>query len=585
MSSIQYTSRTYDSILADINSDTILVDKPDWSKKMIASLGDAISMWNNAAANNTLLRTAFTRRNVQLLLELIDYYLSPQSTATGTILFYFPGSVSFPFTIAVDDLVALTAGTTSVASKRFEARAAANVTDVSEVFAPAAVNTGADTITVTRDFTTGEKVRFTTVTTLPAPLQLNTDYYVIRVDATTIKVALNLTDAYAGTQINLTTQGVGNHTISLYSVGVTCYQQQTKDTVIIGTSDGSTEWQEFDLPDIDILENTLIITINSVAWTKVDTFVDSTSTDKHYRLFYNNDNSSVIQFGNGTYGEIPGVFDIEADYAVGGGSDSNVTTINSVNIYGGTDSNVNAVNNPGSLTGGDDPEDIEQAKILGPLLLKTRDRFVTAADGEALALAYGGISQVKVIKNAFGVLSARVLCIANGGGNLSVATKTALQAYLIDRTISESIDVRVQDLTITSTNVTSAAKLLNGYTWAGGVQDHFRLGWKLFLSEAGKEIYDDYLSNGVDSARALINTIFSESYTSTDNTQIIQFLNNFALYYRKIGTTIQESEVFGFIQANTFGVDYMTITVPALPVVLAADEITTPGTLTLPEIP
>lgn len=580
---IQYTSRTYESILADINSDNKLVDKPNWWKRMIADLGDKISLWNNALANNLLLSTAYTRSNVLELCKLIDYELTSQSTATGTILFYFPGTVSFPFTIAKADLVALTTGTSTVASKRFEARSSENVTAITEVFAPGAVNTGADTITVVRDFTTGEKVRFTTVTTLPAPLQLTTDYWIIRVDATTIQVALSLSDAYAGTEINLTTQGVGNHTVHLYSVGVTCYQQQTKDTVIIGESDGTTEWQEFDLADLDVLEDTLIITINSVTWTKVDTFVDSGVTDKHYRLFYNNDNSSLIQFGNGTYGEIPGAFEIQADYAVGGGSDSNITVTDSINVYGGADSNVNGVSNPASLTGGDDPQDLEEAKILGPLLLKTRERFVTGDDGAALALAYGGISQTKVRDNQFGLGSAQVLCIANGGGNLSAAAKTALQSYLIDRTILESIDVRVQDVTITSTNVTSAAKLLSGYTWSGGVENHFRLGWKLFLSEAGKEIYDDYLSNGVDSARVLINTIFSESYTSSDNAQIINFLDNLVNYYRLIGISIQESEAMAFM-SFCLGVDYLTISIPAFPVVLAESEITTPGTLILTEI-
>jgi len=461
---IQYTSRTYDSILADLNSDPELVDKPAWSKKKTAYLGDMLSLINNATANNVLLRPCFTRKNGKLILELIDYELTPQSTASGTVLFYFPGTVVFPFTIAVEDLVALTSGTTLVSSKRFEARAAVNVTAVTEVFAPAAVNTGADTITVARDFTTGEKVRFTTVTTLPAPLALLTDYYVIRVNATTIKIATSLVNAYAGTAIDLTTQGVGNHTVHLYSVGVTCYQQQTKDSVTIGTSDGTTEWQKFNLPDIDILEDTLVVTINAVTWTKVDTFVDSILTNTHYRLFYNNDNSAFIQFGNGTYGAIPGAFDISAAYAVGGNSDSNVTVADKIKIYGGADTNVNGASNPASLTGGDDPQDLEESKILGPLLLKARNRFVTTTDGEALALAYGGSSQVKVLKNYYGVGSSRMLCIADGGGNLSGAVQTALQIHLIDRTQLESIDVRVNDLTITATNVTSTAKLLNGYT-------------------------------------------------------------------------------------------------------------------------
>lgn len=580
---IQYTSRTFASILADINNDADLVDKPNWFKRLIAGLGDLFSLNLNATANNLLLETAYTRENVLRLLELIDYQLVPQTTSSGALTFYFPGSVVFPFTIAIDDLVGLTAGTTSVSSKRFEGRAVVNVVSVAENFAPAAVNTGTDVITVTRDFTTGEKVRFTTTNTLPSPLATGTDYYVINVSATEIKVATSLANALAGTNIDLTTQGVGTHTITLYCVDVTCYQQQTVDSYIAGESDGLTEWQSFDLKDIDVLEDTVVVEINSVQWTKVDTFVDSISTDKHYRILYYSDNSSKIEFGNGTYGAIPGAFDVYVSYAIGGNSDSNISSLNRINIYGGADSNVNAVANLETFTGGSDPETIAEAKRLGPLLLKARNRFVTTDDGIALASAYSGIATANVVKNFYGVLSAKVVCIANGGGNPSGAIQTALQQYLIDRTVLEGIDVRVENTTITSTAVTSAAKVLTGYTWAQ-VLPWFRLGWKLFLSESGQEIYDDYLSNGVDSARTLINTIFLESYTSADNTQIQNFMAGFTA--RAIGENdIQESDAFAFLAGRTIGVDYMTITLPAFPIALADDEITTYGALTLTEIP
>ena len=49
---ISYTSRTFESILQDINDDDELIDKPNWFKRLIAGVGDVVSMWNNAAANN-----------------------------------------------------------------------------------------------------------------------------------------------------------------------------------------------------------------------------------------------------------------------------------------------------------------------------------------------------------------------------------------------------------------------------------------------------------------------------------------------------------------------------------------------------
>jgi hypothetical protein len=579
----QYTSKTFESLLNDINNDSELVDKPNWWKRGICGIGDVIAMWNNALANNLFLRTAYTRRNVQLLLELIDYQMTPHTTANGNVIFYIKGSASFPFTVQKENIVALTTGSITVSSKRYEARSNVTVNAVDETFTSTEVNTTNDTITVTRDYTTGEKVRFTTTNTLPLPLAIDTDYYVIRVDATTIKIATSISNAYAGTQIDLTSGGTGTHTIHLYSFITTLYQQQTKDQFSVGVSDGVSGFQEFDLSDKDILEDTLQIEVNSFAWTKVETWIDSAITDKHYRLFYNTDNTAKIQFGDGVnFGAIPPVFDIYVNYAYGGNAESNVTVVNRVNIYGGSDSNIEGVSNSGSLTGGADPQLIENAKILGPALLKARNRFVTSPDGEALALAYGGIALVGIIKNKYGPLSCKVVCITTGGGNPSAAIKTALQQYLIDRTILESIDVRVEDTTITSTNVTSAVKVLPGYAWSG-IEDYFRLAWKLFFSETGQEIKDDYISNGIESAIELINNYFTESFGETDYTQIRTLLDN--LEPRQIGDTIQEDDAIAYIRSSIAGIDYMTITLPAFPISLVNDEITTDGILTLTEIP
>lgn len=232
--------------------------------------------------------------------------MAQQTTSSGNLFFYISGSTSFPFTVTAANLIGITPGSSSVTSKRFEARAGVTIAAVSETFAPGAVNTGTDIITVTRNFATGEKVRFSTTTTLPVPLVAATDYYVIRYSATQIRISTTLAYAYAGTYIDLTTQGVGTHTIALYTKTVAVYQQETKPQVSLGVSDGITEWQEFKLPDLTVLAATLVITINSVVWTQVTTFVDSILTDTVYRFFYDSDNSARIQFGNGTYGAIPG---------------------------------------------------------------------------------------------------------------------------------------------------------------------------------------------------------------------------------------------------------------------------------------
>jgi hypothetical protein len=79
------------------------------------------------------------------------------------------------------------------------------------------VSAAADTLTLTAHaYQTGDgPVRFTTTDTLPDPLATGTDYWLVRVDADTIKVATTFANAMAGTPtvVDLTDAGTGTHTI------------------------------------------------------------------------------------------------------------------------------------------------------------------------------------------------------------------------------------------------------------------------------------------------------------------------------------------------------------------------------------
>jgi microcystin-dependent protein len=76
--------------------------------------------------------------------------------------------------------------------------AAVGTGNVIETIASSSVSTGDDTFTVesnTNKWITGMAVQLTTTNTLPTGLSLNTTYYVIRVDSTTIKFASSLENA------------------------------------------------------------------------------------------------------------------------------------------------------------------------------------------------------------------------------------------------------------------------------------------------------------------------------------------------------------------------------------------------------
>lgn len=88
---------------------------------------------------------------------------------------------------------------------------------VAESFASSSVTPATDIITVTANaarWITGMKVRMTSTGIFPSGLAAATDYFVIRVSATVIKLATSLANALAGTAIDIATTGNGTHTLT-----------------------------------------------------------------------------------------------------------------------------------------------------------------------------------------------------------------------------------------------------------------------------------------------------------------------------------------------------------------------------------
>jgi hypothetical protein len=69
-------------------------------------------------------------------------------------------------------------------------------------------------LTYAQDWQSFTKVQFTTTTTLPTGLSLATDYWLVRVSATTARVATSFANAIAGTVIAFTNAGTGTHTLT-----------------------------------------------------------------------------------------------------------------------------------------------------------------------------------------------------------------------------------------------------------------------------------------------------------------------------------------------------------------------------------
>ena len=96
-------------------------------------------------------------------------------------------------------------------------REATYLTTISDAtIATTDVDDSTDIITVAIDIPTGTKVQFSTTDTLPTGLSTDTDYWVIRESASTIKVADSYLKAWQDTNVDLTDNGTGTHTITAY---------------------------------------------------------------------------------------------------------------------------------------------------------------------------------------------------------------------------------------------------------------------------------------------------------------------------------------------------------------------------------
>jgi hypothetical protein len=105
------------------------------------------------------------------------------------------------------------------------------VTAVTTTTAQTVINTNTFTassssgllLTYTNDWQSFTKVQFTTTGTLPTGLSLATDYWLVRVSATTARVATSFANAIAGTVVAFTDAGSGTHTLTFqlprYSTG------------------------------------------------------------------------------------------------------------------------------------------------------------------------------------------------------------------------------------------------------------------------------------------------------------------------------------------------------------------------------
>lgn len=236
----------------------------------------------------------------------------------------------------------------------------------------------------------------------------------------------------------------------------------------LGSSDG-TDAQTFTFAQFPVIDDDNIeVTVNESGvdqvYARVDNFLNSSSTDRHYTLVFDDDGAGVVTFGNGTNGKIPpaGVNNIRAVYRtmddVDGNVGSNTITVNRSGV-----AFLSSLSNPRAAGGydireGSTDEDLARLKVAGPAQLRVRKRAVSTEDTEVMAAAFVAsdgskpVSRALAIEESFGPKTVE-LVVVGPGGNPVDASKLSEIADFFNGTADEE-GVLVLNHQLTPTNFT-----------------------------------------------------------------------------------------------------------------------------------
>lgn len=200
--------------------------RADWNKNFLPTTAAAAGEWHCLArgAGNPAADSLFNTGTNLTFNQVLD------TTANGTPILHggnvYPdykhivnasgfsaAATTMPSVLMLVDLLGYIR-VTSVTTTTSQA-----ITNTLSAFSTFTADTGTEQLTSTGSLGFANlfpytRVQVSTTTTLPAPLAAATDYYVIKVNDTTIKLATSYANAVAGTAIDITTTGTGTHTLN-----------------------------------------------------------------------------------------------------------------------------------------------------------------------------------------------------------------------------------------------------------------------------------------------------------------------------------------------------------------------------------
>lgn len=135
-------------------------------------------------------------------------------------------------------------------------------------------------------------------------------------------------------------------------------------------------------------------------WTEVSTFIDSESTDPHYRILLSDSDRAIVRFGDGNNGRIPSGT-ITITYKTGGGEiqvDAGTLVVPEFSLVDDLGAQVAfSVSNPAAASSGADRETLAEAQERAPKTLRTNQRSVTWGDFKVVAEGVSNVARAIIL--------------------------------------------------------------------------------------------------------------------------------------------------------------------------------------------
>jgi len=184
------------------------------------------------------------------------------------------------------------------------------------------------------------------------------------------------------------------------------------------------------------------VTVGGVAWTRVEDFLSSASSDNHYRIERDGQDVATIAFGDGTNGRRPPEgADITIAYRTTLGTLGRVRRnrlrliLGSFRTSGGIPVEP-SVNNIVDASGGTDRETIEHARYAAPASVRATDRTVAREDYELHAMEVPGVGRAlchtHIEDSGLPALMHRVYVVPTEGGTANATLLAAVETYLTE---------------------------------------------------------------------------------------------------------------------------------------------------------